>query len=153
MGNLIKLTIELVPATSFYKNVRSAKTASEWDKLRKQVYAEAKGKCSICGQEGRLECHEVWKFYPKTKLQKLMGLHALCNACHEVKHFGLAEMNNHGKRARNHLAKINGWSKDTADKYIAKSFKIWSERSLDTWEVDIKNVNKYLIPDKYNLGV
>ena len=47
-----KLTIELVPSTSFYTNVRSILPKSEWDRLRKDSYKKAKFKCQICKESG-----------------------------------------------------------------------------------------------------
>ena len=61
----LKLKIELVPHTSWYKNLRKMLPKSEWDKIRKGTYAEYGHKCGICGANGRLNCHEIWKYDDK----------------------------------------------------------------------------------------
>lgn len=80
----IKLTIELVPSTSFYTNVRSILPTKEWDRLRKESYAKANFKCEICkgsgldqGYKHALECHEIWE-YKADGTQYLKGLISLC---------------------------------------------------------------------------
>ncbi len=45
----LKLTIELVPTTSWYDNLRKVIPISEWDKLRKRVYAQYGHRCGVCG--------------------------------------------------------------------------------------------------------
>lgn len=37
-----------------------------------------------------VECHEVWDYDDDRKIQRLERRVALCPACHEVKHAGLA---------------------------------------------------------------
>ena len=59
----IKLTIELVPKTAWYKNVRSEVSKDRWDELRKECYRNANYKCEVCGGTGPkwpVECHEIW---------------------------------------------------------------------------------------------
>ena len=41
------LTIELVPSTSHYTNVRTILPKKEWDRLRKESYKKANYKCEI----------------------------------------------------------------------------------------------------------
>ncbi len=43
-----KLTIELVPSTSWYKNMRSISPKS-WDLIRSSIYKRAKYRCEVCG--------------------------------------------------------------------------------------------------------
>lgn len=43
----MKLTIELVPSTAWYSNVRSNVTQAEWDVLRKECYKKAGYVCEI----------------------------------------------------------------------------------------------------------
>ncbi len=86
-----KLTIELVPKTAWFSNVRDHVSPSEWLKLSRGIIEEADYHCRICGSQGkkhRVECHEIWSYDDTAKLQKLAGLIALCPACHRVKHIG-----------------------------------------------------------------
>lgn len=90
----MKLTIELVPSTSWFSNLRSLLSSEEWDKIRRGCYKNANYKCEICsgvGPKHPVECHETWEYDEKQGIQKLIGLIALCPSCHEVKHVGLEE--------------------------------------------------------------
>ena len=152
--NKIKLTIELVPSTSWFSNLRSELKSSDWDKLKRMTANKAGNKCEICGGRGSkwpVECHEKWKYDKETKTQILKGLIALCPSCHEVKHIGFAQLNGNYERARNHLAKINGWTKEKADQYVEKCFRIWQQRSQYKWELNISwldNLNIKIKPKR-----
>ena len=135
-----KLTIELVPSSTWGFNLRSMLSKSEWDKVRKSVYEKASNKCEICGGVGPkwpVECHEIWQYEEQTKTQKLSGLIALCPKCHEVKHMGRTMSIGKGKQAKKHLAKVNGWSLQDADYYIEVMFEVWHRRSSENWTLDI----------------
>lgn len=143
-----RLTIELVPSTSWFDNVRSAVTKSDWDIIRKQVYKEANSICQICGGIGSkhpVECHEIWEYNDTTMIQKLNGMIALCPKCHMVKHIGFAQIQGKLNVAISHLSKVNKISKKEAEKYVADSFLLWSKRSLHSWSVDLTYLSKYNI--------
>jgi hypothetical protein len=42
-----RLTVELVPATCWYANVRTAVTQGDWDRIRHRVYDRAEHRCEI----------------------------------------------------------------------------------------------------------
>lgn len=135
----MKLTIELVPQTSFYKNARSILSKTKWENICRKVRAKANNVCQICGghSNGRsLDCHEVWSFDEENHIQKLVKIIALCERCHEVKHIGLAEVKGNLERAKKHFMTINNISKKEADKLIAEAFNIWNERSQHNWKID-----------------
>lgn len=135
-----KLTIELVPRTCFYKNLRSELPKEKWDKLRKETYKKAEYKCEICGGKGSkhpVECHEIWSYDDENLIQKLVGLVALCPQCHQVKHIGLAQIQGNYQKALKHLMKVNEWTKEDAEAYIQVCFEIWANRSGKKWESDI----------------
>jgi 5-methylcytosine-specific restriction endonuclease McrA len=145
-----KLTIELVPETSFYNNVRSAVTQSEWDVIRKKCYKRAGHKCEICGDKGTnqgknysVECHEIWEYDDNTHIQTLKGLIALCPQCHQVKHVGFARMNGKEPEVIRQLMKVNKITSTEADNYIIDSFKVWEKRSEKQWTVDISYLDLY----------
>jgi len=149
-----QLTIELVPATSWFKNARTVLSKAEWDVARKQVYKAAGHVCEICGDQGPrwpVECHEVWTFEDARNWQKLERLQALCPDCHLVKHYGFAQIKGWEKRAFDQLCKVNEWSKLTGQQYVGESFKLWQKRSQKSWTVDITNLSQYGI-DPYVLG-
>jgi hypothetical protein len=62
---------------------------------------------------------------------------ALCPACHEVKHLGLAGLKGRGEVASAHLAKVNGWTADLAARYVDEAFAIWRTRSSKAWSLDV----------------
>lgn len=135
-----RLTIELVPETCWVSNVRSNISNDAWDRIRKTIAKNAGHRCEICGGVGPkhpVECHEIWHYDDKKRVQTLQGLIALCPPCHEVKHIGLAGLNSRGKLALEHLAKVNGWSLFEANHYVKEQFEVWEERSRHKWDLDM----------------
>jgi hypothetical protein len=142
----MKLTIELVPSTCWFSNVRTVLSKKQWDVLRSKVYSEAYDICEICGGIGPkhpVECHEIWEYDDKKLIQKLTGMIALCPDCHMVKHIGLAQVMKKGDLAIKHLMKVNKLKKADAEKYVADSFKKWAERSQKKWKLDISCLKEY----------
>lgn len=134
------LTVELVPSTCWYTNMRSNVSQAEWDRLRRAVYRRAKNRCEICGGRGKthpVECHEVWHYDDATRVQRLEGFTALCPSCHSVKHIGLAKVQGKLAQALSHLSKVNGWSADKARTYVDEAFEVWARRSEHQWQLDI----------------
>ncbi len=79
-----RLTVELVPKTSWYNNIRALVDELDWDRIRRQVYRQADYRCEICGGRGPehpVECHEVWRYDDRTHVQMLVRMIALCPAC------------------------------------------------------------------------
>jgi hypothetical protein len=147
----MNLTIELVPKTAWYTNVRSNCTRTEWDVIRKKSYAKAGNKCEICGDVGQkqgfkhaVECHEVWEYNDVAKTQTLIGFISLCPRCHQVKHPGLAQINGQIEFVITQLMKINGMTRTGAISYLDASTHIWRERSKYQWKLDISYVQEYL---------
>lgn len=142
----MKLSIELVPETCWYSNLRSILSKEDWDKLRKRTYELANYRCEICGGRGNrwpVECHEVWDYDDKYHIQKLVRLIALCPLCHGVKHIGLSKMRRHETEAIEHLEKVNGLTQEEANIYIVEVFKKWHERSLYDWSTDISWIENF----------
>lgn len=142
------LTIELVPKSCWFSNLRSELPRKDWDRLRKKTYEKAQYRCEICGGKGdkwTVECHEIWAYDDLNKIQKLDGLIALCPPCHQVKHFGFANINNKGKEALIHLAQVNAWPLGKASLYVEKCFVIWENRSKYPWTLDISILQEFQI--------
>ena len=136
----MKLTIELVPQTAWYSNVRSNVTKAEWDVLRKACYKAAGYKCEVCSGKGPkhpVECHEIWDYNDETCDQTLKGLVALCPNCHKCKHVGYARISGNYDMALAHLAKVNEITSEEAEKYVDESFVLWEQRSQKEWKLDI----------------
>jgi len=145
----MKLTIELVPKTSWYSNVRSNVKPAEWDRIRKKCYAAANNKCELCNDVGTnqgvrhaVECHEIWHYDDDTKKQTLTGLIALCPRCHKTKHPGLANIKGEMEIVIRQLMVVNKMERDAAEDYIRESFDVWRERSEHDWELDISFLEK-----------
>lgn len=142
----LRLSIELAPSTSWFNNVRTVVSKKQWDYLKSQVSSKAYGVCEICGGVGPkhpVECHEIWSFINKTSVQKLEGMIALCPDCHMVKHIGFAEVRGKKAQAVRHLMRVNNLTITKAEAYVAEAFKVWAERSMKTWTLDISHLAEY----------
>ncbi len=140
------LTVELVPSSCWYANVRSNVSKDEWDKIRRTVYRAANYQCEICGGKGAkhpVECHEEWHYDDESHVQKLVRMIALCPACHEVKHIGLAGVRGRREIALKHLSKVNGWSIEEAEKYVDQCFQVWRERTQHQWQLDTSYLKQF----------
>lgn len=135
-----KLTIELVPRSLWYaSNIRSILPTQDWDLLRRVVYRRAGYLCEICGGRGPdhpVECHEVWRYDETTRTQVLERMIGLCPACHGVKHMGRSQVVGKGDEALAHLAAVNGWPPDLAQRYVDLAFFVWGKRSsVSGWKL------------------
>lgn len=151
-NNLI-LSIELVPKTSWYSNLRKEMEQDDWDKLRKNVYKQFDYGCGICGSKGTLHCHEIWEYDDDKHIQKLKGFIALCVMCHHVKHIGLAGiLAQRGELDFNkvikHFMKVNGCSREIFDEHYERAFKLWKERSAYKWEIELGEYTNLIIEDR-----
>jgi hypothetical protein len=142
----LRLQIELVPRTCWYKNLRNQMKRSDWDKLRRKVYADQGYLCCICGADGsgkaQLHCHEAWHYNDLIYVQTLTGFHATCPMCHHVEHFGLAKvLASQGKlnleNVIQHFMKVNQVTREKFDAHRAEAFSLWEERSLHQWKLDL----------------
>ncbi len=55
----LRLVAELVPASCWHRNLRSAVPQQTCDRIRRSTYTEYGYRCDICGAKGRLNCHEL----------------------------------------------------------------------------------------------
>lgn len=137
----LKLDFDLVPETQWGKSLRMRVPRPIWDKLRKEVYAQAGFKCQICGAEGRLNCHEIWEYDEKNLIQRLTGLRAVCDMCHHVMHFGrssiLADQGRLDiKEVIKHFMKVNDVSRKEFEAHYRAAICIWQDRSQSKWVLD-----------------
>ncbi|MDQ6695417.1 MAG: HNH endonuclease [Chloroflexota bacterium] len=141
-----RLTVELVPSSCWFSNLRSELSKEDWDRLRHAAYERAGRRCKVCGQRGSqhpVECHEVWEYDDERHVQRLTGLMALCPACHEAKHMGYASSVGRAGQARAHLARVNGWSMDMVELYLEVQFEQWSRRSNHEWLLDLSWLRQF----------
>ena len=139
------LSIELVPRTCWFSNVRSHVSENDWDLLRRMTYAKAGRHCEICGAGPRirLDAHEVWEYDDERRVQRLENLVALCVDCHRVKHAGLAAVNREMHLVVAHLMQVNDWDEAKAEEYLEISFRTCEERSAHEWTLDLSFLEPY----------
>jgi len=148
----MKLTIELVPQSSWGNNLRSDANLSkaQWDKLRKASYKKAGYRCEICGGKGSkwpVECHERWEYDDQNKIQILKGLISLCPTCHKVKHIGRTlsvEPPEVQSQVLHKLASVNNLTPKETEDYIVQVFEQWNERSQHQWTLDLSWLNEHI---------
>lgn len=139
---VIKLTIELVPETSWHNNLRSLMGKDAWNTLRKKVYKDYSYKCGICGAKGKLDCHEVWEYDVTSHIQKLVGLIPLCELCHSVKHIGLSELRAakgefNLEKLVTHFMKVNKCNREIFEKHKEEALRLFNERSKSNWTLKV----------------
>jgi hypothetical protein len=141
----MKLTIELVPKSSWGNNLRSEANLSKeaWDKLRKSSYKKAGYRCEVCKGQGPkwpVECHEIWDYDDEKGVQTLKGLVSLCPICHKAKHLGRTLSVEPEEIKTEVLLKImdlNSFTEEQLEEYIISVFDKWQERSSKSWALDL----------------
>lgn len=148
--NKYPLTIELVPSSSWYTNVRSQVSKKVWDNIRNITYSKAGNICEICGGSGKeqgysysVECHEIWEYDDVNHVQKLTGMIALCPNCHKVKHAGLTITKGGKHLVLSQLQKVNNINSFEANKIINEAMVKWSYRNRFKWKVDTTYLQKH----------
>lgn len=140
-----KLTIELVPKTCWFSNVRSHVTSQSWQNITELFSKKANHHCEICagvGSNHPVECHEIWDYDDLMHVQTLKDMICLCPKCHQVKHFGFAVKQGKEIIAKKHLMKVNNWDKFTTDNYLKHCFETWQKRSYFNWELKLDFLNQ-----------
>jgi hypothetical protein len=140
----LKLTIELVPKTCWYTNLRTQIGSSDWDRISKET--RVSGVCAICGATDlRLSCHERWEYDDGHGIQRLRGFVALCDACHGVKHIGrIGRLATEDPRLAHlledtieHFMRVNGVDRQTFDAHKAEAFAVWRQRGAQQWTTEL----------------
>lgn len=149
----LALRVELVPKTSWYADLRELLDEATWERISLEVAERAGDRCEICGGRGPrhrpVECHELWSYDDRLRVQALVRLVALCPACHTVEHMGFANLHGGGTQARAHLARVNGWSLARTDAHIAEAFRLWARRNQGPWILDLEELRPYLPAAEY----
>lgn len=152
-----KLEIELVPEPLWERSLYHMLPREEWKRLWHKIIQEEGGKCYICGSTGmKLELHEFWEYDDENRVQKLVGMHLICDLCHMVKHLGYWCHTDEGRiklekrgLSRNdliqHFCRVNNCSEEDFLQHEEESFKIWRERSkYDDWKQDLGRYKSWL---------
>ncbi|OGM09469.1 HNH endonuclease [Candidatus Woesebacteria bacterium RBG_13_34_9] len=143
----LKLTIELVPASTWDNNLRNLLKSQMWEYIRKSVYKKCNYKCVICKNKTGLHAHEIWKYDDKNHIQKLVNIFALCSKCHSIKHLGFAGLQiSKGKvnyeNLVKHFMQVNNCSREIFEKHQKKALKKFEERSHFDWQIDLSEYQK-----------
>ncbi len=144
----LKLTVELVPYTSFESNLRYTLSKDDWDIVRKNTYKRYNYQCGICGKSNVvLSAHEEWDYKVTDKknkegIQKLTNIICLCNDCHMIKHIAFAdELAGQGKldmkKLVQHFLDVNDCSLDRFVLHYSDSLKQWEKQSEYKYKLDI----------------
>lgn len=137
----MKLEIEPIPISSWGISLANRLPKSEWGRVRQKVYRDADYKCEICGNtNSTLNCHEVWKFDDRKRIQRLVGFECLCKLCHDVKHFGRSLGTYNGgyiKELIKHWCRVNKKKESDFYVYQRKIFEINKKRADKFYVVKI----------------
>lgn len=142
---------DLLPPSTHYKNVRSNVSRSEWDRIRKQVYAEAGHKCEWCGDTGfnqgarhALEAHEIFEFDEETQTQKLVDIVGLCPNCHLTQHIGLAQIKGWTIKIVRHFMKVTMLDDVKVTMRYEQAIQRCDKLSkISPWKLDLTYLEKF----------
>lgn len=82
-------------------------------------------------------------------MQRLVGLIALCGACHETQHSGLAELNDRWDSVIATLCRVNGWDRADAEADIERSRERYRHLSNIEWDLDLTLLEGWVTLDGY----
>ncbi len=133
-----ELFIDMIPKTSYFKNVRSLFKEEDWNLIRHHIYERTNNKCECCGCKRNkfLEAHERWIFDFENKTQKLIRIIALCRLCHQVTHYGRSKIFKNINKINDHLKKVRGFNDNELKSHIENAYNIWKERNKINWIID-----------------
>jgi hypothetical protein len=138
------LFVDLIPRTSWFRNVRAAVDPADSDRLRRMVYRRAGLRCEACGaRRVQLEAHERFIYDTRAAIQRLVRLICLCTACHQVTHFGHTRLlgDAAAQAAINHLQTVTGMTAAETERHIRDAFALWERRSRTPWRVDLSMIS------------
>lgn len=149
-----RLSIELVPATAWWSNVRSNVSRTDWEKCKRYAKAKTDGVCIICGSAGQqqgyrhaVDAHEIWEYDDERRIQTLVDIVPLCPRCHACKHLGRTRAVSdryQWERIIGHFQWVNDWPDERVERYIDLIFKIHKARSRLSWRLDISWLEREL---------
>jgi hypothetical protein len=149
MSKPLKLEIELVPMALWGINLRTALTPTRWKRIRAD--AVAAGICEVCGSRDatKLHGHERWSYGEEYDdgaegIAHLLGVGAVCHACHAVMHIGATQFIAAGNPlytdmvddAVKHFCKVNGLNRRVFEDHSRAVGSVHAIRNSMTWTVD-----------------
>jgi len=138
-----QLFIDMIPKTSYFKNVRSIFNECDWNLIRHHIYQRVNNKCECCGvkRSKYLEAHERWIFDYETQTQKLIRIIALCRLCHQATHYGHSKLKKDITKINEHLKKVRGMNDDQLKDHIKEAYEIWENRNKINWKIDVSIIS------------
>jgi hypothetical protein len=148
---------DTIPITSWGSSLFNLLTLESWNAVRHLVIARRGNLCQLCGRNPRnkLDVHEVWAYsmpLPRAVetlcgVQRLMGLAALCQTCHELFHPGLARVRGRDRIVRGHLKIINRWNDAEYEAYRRAMERRNIMRSQRMWVLDLSLIAVSVVVD------
>ena len=154
----MKLEIELVPASSWYKSLyrhyQDSGRDREWKQLKKNLFEKEGELCWICkSTKNPLEAHESWEYNTETKIRRLSEIHHICGMCHKIKHIGLWTATRYGKEQMvkkgltkkdliEHFCNVNGCNAKVFNKHEDESYAVQFERGKIEWKLDMSLIGE-----------
>jgi len=134
-----ELYIDMIPKTSYFKNVRSIFNEGDWNLIRHHIYERTNNRCECCGcKRGKyLEAHERWIFDYENKTQKLIRIIALCRLCHQSTHYGHSKVFKDINKINEHLKRVRGNNDEELKNHIKDAYEIWKKRNEIEWKIDV----------------
>lgn len=154
----VTLGADRLPGSVWGSNLRAILPTSRWVALSRGTAERAGGVCEVCHRpsfygEGTRnpDCHEIWAFdaVASRSVQRLLGVIALCGACHETQHSGLAELNDRWESVIATLRRVNGWDRADAESDIVRSRERYRELSSTEWDLDLRLLKGWVTLDGY----
>jgi hypothetical protein len=143
----VKLSIELVPKPAHFQNARAALRRAAWNRVKDATTERAGHTCEICGDDSRLEAHELWDWQELSETdgcQLLVRTLALCPWCHRAKHWGFTEGTEFIAGTRRHILRVNGWSDAELDEHVRATWREWARLSKLVWAMDISVLDPWV---------
>lgn len=133
-----ELYIDMIPKTSYFKNVRSLFNDTDWNLIRHHIYERSSHRCECCGVKRfkYLDAHERWIYDYETKTQKLIRIIALCRPCHQATHFGHSKKTKNIDKIKEHLKKVKKIDDIELENHIREAYNIWNDRNKIEWIID-----------------
>jgi hypothetical protein len=148
-----ELYIDMIPKTSYFKNVRNIFNNSDWNLIRHHIYERTGYKCECCGIKRfkYLEAHERWIYDYDTSTQKLIRIIALCRMCHYSTHYGHSKKTKEIEKIHQHLKKVKKINDIELENHIKEAYDIWKERNKIKWNIDISIITNsgFIVKNNY----
>lgn len=146
-GTFLALRADRLPQTVWGSNLRAFLPRSRWQELSRRTAELADQACEVCGRgpsEGTgLDCNEMWEFIGSgsERVQRLVGVIALCEWCHLTQHSGRAANVGRFEDVMMVLMGVNRWTHRRAMQDFDGSVAEFKERSQWNWDLDLRVLN------------